>query len=125
GAQRFAAVTIAAVVCILVLVVVLAVAQLFIQFCLQAILHEFSDGFLEQILDVVHAADVCHLQQLSDLLSTGIFFRGAILSGHILFLLCGASILHHAGGLHKLWDGLYGYSIRASEVSASSRSKSL
>lgn len=24
----------------------------------------------------------------------------------MLFLLCGASILHHTGGLHKLWDGL-------------------
>ncbi|MGN9098259.1 transposase, partial [Flintibacter porci] len=36
----------------------------------------------EQILDVIHAADVCHLQQLTDLFPTRIFFRGAILSGH-------------------------------------------
>ena len=106
GAQRFAAVAIAAVVCVLVLVVVFAVAQLVIQLRLQAILHELGNGLLEQILDVIHAADVCHLQQLTDLLSTGIFFRGAILSGHMVNLLCGASILHHTGGLHKTWDSL-------------------
>ena len=106
GAQRFAAVAVAAVVCIFVFVVELAVAQLVIQFCLQAILHEFGDGFLEQILDIIHATDICHLQQLADLLSTGIFFLGAVLSGHMVNLLCGTSILHHAGGLHKLWDGL-------------------
>ena len=62
--------------------------------------------FFEQILDVVHAADVCHLQQLSDLLSSGVFFRGTILSSHMLYLLCAASILHHVGGLHKIWDSL-------------------
>src|SRR5699024_7551000 len=101
-----AAVAVTAVVCLLVLVVVFAVAQLVIQLCLQAILHEFGNGFLEQILDVIHAADVCHLQQLTDLLSTGIFFRGTILSGHMVILLCAASILHHSGGLHKAWDSL-------------------
>ena len=31
--------------------------------------------FFEQILDVVHAADVSHLQQLTDLFSTGISFQ--------------------------------------------------
>ena len=106
GAQRFAAVAVAAVVCVFILVVVFAVAQLVIQFCLQAILHEFCNGLLKQILDVIHAADVCHLQQLTDLFSPGIFFRGAIFSGHMVILLCGASILHHAGGLHKTWDSL-------------------
>ena len=74
---------VAAVVCVLVLVVVLAVAQLVIQLCFQSILHKLGNGFLEQILDVIHAADVCHLQQLTDLLSSGIFFWGAILSGHM------------------------------------------
>ena len=44
GAQRFAAVAVAAVVCVLVLVVVLAVAQLVIQLCFQAILHELGNG---------------------------------------------------------------------------------
>ena len=39
--------------------------------------------FFEQILDVVHAADVSYLQQLTDLFSTGISFWGAILSGHM------------------------------------------
>ena len=62
GAQRFAAVAVAAVVCIFVFVVVLAVAQILVQFCLQTVLHEFGNGLLEQVLDVIHAADVCHLQ---------------------------------------------------------------
>ena len=31
---------------------------------------------------------------------------GSILSGHIKNLLSGVSILHHSGGLHKVWDGL-------------------
>ena len=35
---------------------------------------------LEQILDVVHAADAAHLQQLADFGSALIFFRRAILS---------------------------------------------
>ena len=83
GAQRLIAVPVAAVICVLVLVVVFAVAQLVIQLCFQTVLHELGNGLLEQILDVIHAADVCHLQQLTDLLSTGIFFRGAILSGHM------------------------------------------
>ena len=71
-AQNLAAVAVAAVVRLLVLVVVLAVTQLLIQLCLQAILHELGNGLLEQILDVIHAAEVCHLQQLADFLSTGI-----------------------------------------------------
>ena len=62
--------------------------------------------FFEQSLDVVHAADVCHLQQLTDLLSPGLFFRGTVLSGHVFYLLCDASFLHLMGGLHKVWDGL-------------------
>ena len=106
GTQPFAAVAVTAVICVLVLVVVFAVAQLVIQLCLQTILHELGNGLLKQILDVIHAADVCQLQQLTDLLSTGIFFRGTILSGHMVNLLCGASILHHTGGLHKTWDSL-------------------
>ena len=57
-------------------------------------------------LDVIHAADVCHLQKFTDFLSTGIFFRAAILSGHMLILLYDASILHLSGSLHKLWDSL-------------------
>ena len=55
------------------------------------------------------------MQQLSDLLSTGIFFRGTILSGHIVILLCRASILHHPGGLHKTWDCLLKQARRYSE----------
>ena len=83
GPKRLAAMTIPAVVCSLVLVVISAVAQILIQFCFQTVLHEFGNGFLEQILDVIHAADVCHLQKFTDLLSTGIFFRAAFLSGHV------------------------------------------
>ena len=62
--------------------------------------------FLEQVLDVVHAVDVCHLQQFTDFCSTGVFFRASILSGHIFFLHPDASILHLSGGLHNYWDGL-------------------
>ena len=74
---------IAAVICVLMLVVIFAVAQLVIQLCLQAILHELGNGLLEQTLNVIHAADVCHLQQLTYFFSPGIFFRGTILSGHM------------------------------------------
>ena len=72
----------------------------------QTILHEFGNGFLEQVLDVVHAVDVRHLQQFTDLSSTGFFFRASILSRHIFFLHPDASILHLSGGLHNYWDGL-------------------
>ena len=61
GAQRFAAVAVAAVICVLVLVVILAVAQFVIQFRLQAVLHEFGYGLFEQVLNVIHAADIRHL----------------------------------------------------------------
>src|SRR5699024_6191209 len=108
GPKRLASMTIPAVVCSLVLVVISAVAQILVQFCLQTVLHEFGNGLLEQVLDVIHAADVCHLQKFSDFLSTGIFFRAAILSGHMLILLYDASILHLSGSLHKLWDSLEG-----------------
>lgn len=98
--------TVAAVVRVLILVVILAVAKLVIQLCLQAIFHELGNGFLEQALDILHAAYVRHIQQFSDFFPTCIFFRGAILSGHNNYLQCGASILHHIGGLHKVWDGI-------------------
>ena len=104
--QCFAAVTVAAVVRVLIFVVILTVAKLIIQLCLQAIFHELDNGLLEQALDVLHAANVRHLQQFSDFFPTCIFFWGAILSGHNNYLQCGASILHHIGGLHKVWDGL-------------------
>ena len=32
---------------------------------------------------------------------------GTVLSGHVFYLLCDASILHLMGGLHKVWDGLW------------------
>ena len=60
--QRFAAVSVSTVVGFLVLVVVPAVAKLVVQFRVQSVLHKFRDRFLEQILDVIHAADVCQLQ---------------------------------------------------------------
>ena len=83
GMQTLAAVAVAAVVCVLVLVIVFAVAQFVIQLSFQTILHELGNGLFEQVLDVVHTADVCHLQQLTDLLSPGIFFRASILSCNI------------------------------------------
>ena len=57
GTQRFAAVTVTAVVRVLILVVILRVAKLIVQFGVQTVLHKFSDGFLEEILDIFHAAD--------------------------------------------------------------------
>ena len=83
GTQSLAAVPVAAVICVLVLVVVFAVAQLVIQLRLQAGFQELGNGFLKQVLDVIHAVDVCHLQQLTDFFSTCIFFRGTVLSGHM------------------------------------------
>ena len=71
GPQIFAAVAVPAVVRSLVLIVVFAVTKILIQFSLQTILHEFGNSFLEQVLDVVHAVVVCHLQQFTDLCSTG------------------------------------------------------
>ena len=65
-----------------------------------------NPAFLEQVLNVIHAVDVCHLQQFTDFCSTGVFFRASILSGHIFFLHPDASILHLSGGLHNYWDGL-------------------
>ena len=47
GAQRFAAVAVAAVIRVFVPVVVLAVTQFVIQFCFQTILHELGNGLLE------------------------------------------------------------------------------
>src|SRR5699024_6157824 len=123
--ERLAAMTIPAVVCSLVLVVISAVAQILIQLCLQTVLHEFGNGLLEQVLDVIHAADVCHLQKFSDLLSTGVLFRGAVLSGHMLILLYDASILHLSGSLHKLWDSLVAYIAVGMQVSMESFQKLL
>ena len=74
---------VATVVCVLVLVIILAMAQLIIQFSLYTIFHELGNGLFKQILDVIHAADICHLQQFTDFLSPGISFRGAMLSRHM------------------------------------------
>ena len=89
-----------------VLLVVFTVTKILIQFSLQTILHEFGNGFLEQILNVIHAADLTCLQQFTDFCSAGFFFRASILSRHIFFLHPDASILHLSGGLHNYWDGL-------------------
>ena len=54
-------------------------------------LHEFGNGFLEQILDVVHAVDICHLQQFTDFslraFSSGLRFFRDISFSSILMLL--------------------------------------
>ena len=71
-----------AVVRVLVFIVVPAVAQFVVQLSIKAVFHELGNRFFEQALDVVHAADVRHLQQLSDLFPAGIFFRCAFLSCH-------------------------------------------
>ena len=55
-----------------------AVAQFFVQFCFKTRLHEFPYGLLEQFLDVIHAAYVCHLQQLPYFLSSCQLFRASV-----------------------------------------------
>lgn len=45
-----------------------------------AVSHEFGNGLLDEILDIVHTVDATLLQQLTDLRSALIFFLGAILS---------------------------------------------
>lgn len=39
-----------------------------------------NPAFLEQVLNVIHAADVRQLQQLTDFFTTCIFFRGFFLA---------------------------------------------
>ena len=110
GTQRFAAVTVSAVVCIFVFVVILAVPKLFIQLGVQPVLHKLGNRFFEEILDVLHAADVAFLQQFPDFCSPGLLLGASILSAtHCKNLQCDAPILHHIRGLHKFWDGLMGY----------------
>lgn len=53
-----------------------------VQLSIKAVFHELGNRLFEQALDVVHTADVRHLQQLSDLFPAGIFFRCAFLSCH-------------------------------------------
>ena len=72
--------TVPAIVCFFVPVIVLAVAQFTLQLCVQAFLHEFCNGFLEEALDVLHAGDVTQFQQLPDLCTPGLHFRASVLS---------------------------------------------
>lgn len=68
-----------------------------------------GDGIVSVIIE---EADLLELGKLygkvltaccrSQIFSRRTFFRGEILSGHMQILLQGASILHHAGGLHKV-----------------------
>lgn len=46
---------------ILVSIVIFAVAKGSIQFSFKAILHEFGNGFLEQVLDILHTGNVAFL----------------------------------------------------------------
>ena len=66
GAKCLTAVAIAAVFGIFVAIIVPAVPQFIIQFSFQTVFHEFGNCFFEKILDVIHAGDVAHIQQLSD-----------------------------------------------------------
>ena len=80
--KYLAAITVPAVISILVFVVVLTVTQFLVRFCFQAVFHIPGYGFLKQISDVFHAVDVALLQQLPYYCSTGIFFRATIYSCH-------------------------------------------
>ena len=62
GSQRFLAVSVAAVIRLFVPIVVLAVSKFFIKFCIEPGFHKFRNGFLEQILDILHTAHIACLQ---------------------------------------------------------------
>ena len=49
----------------------------------QSALADFMYDNMVLEMNVIHAADVCHLQQFADFLPPGIFFWGTILSGHM------------------------------------------
>ena len=70
GAQGFAAVPVPAVIRVLVLVVIPAVAQL----GLQTVFHELRNSVFEQFLNVIHAAYIRQLQQLTNFFATCVFF---------------------------------------------------
>ena len=62
GSQRFLAVTIPAVIRLFVPIVILALSKFLIKFCIESGFHKFGNGFLEQILDILHAAHIACLQ---------------------------------------------------------------
>ena len=74
GAQGFAAVPVPAVIRVLVLVVIPVVAQLIVQLGLQTVFHELRDSVLEQFLNVIHAAYIRQLQQLTNFFAMCVFF---------------------------------------------------
>ena len=102
GAKGFAAVPVPAVIRVLVLVVIPAVAQLIVQ----TGFHELRDSVLEQLLNVIHAAYIRQLQQLTNFFATCVFSWGSFPSCHCDYFRHPASILHLVGGLHKVWDGV-------------------
>ena len=63
--------------------------------------------FPEQVLDVLHTANVACLQQLPNLCSASLLFRTACFSAHDKTSPNDAPILHHWGGLHKIRDRLH------------------
>ena len=80
-----------AVIRVLVLVVIPAVAQLIVQLSLQTFFHELRDSVLEQFLNVIHAAYIRQLQQLTifsrRVFSSGVLFLLAIVITSIILLL--------------------------------------
>ena len=74
GAQGFTAVPVPAVIRVLVLVVIPAVAQLIVQLGFQTVFHELRDSVFEQFLNVIHAAYIRQLQQLTNFFATCVFF---------------------------------------------------
>lgn len=72
----------AAVVSILVLIVIFAVAKGFLRFSFKAILHEFGNGFLEQVMDIFHAGHVAFQQQCPNLVPASLIFWSAYFPTH-------------------------------------------
>ena len=91
-----------AVIRVLVLVVIPAVAQL----GLQTVFHELRNSVFEQFLNVIHAAYIHQLQQLTNFFATCVSFWDSFPSCHCDYIRHSASILHLVGGFHKVWDGV-------------------
>ena len=95
-----------AVIRVLVLVVIPVVALLIVQLGLQTVFHELRDSVFEQFLNVIHAAYIRQLQQLTNFFATRVSSWDSFPSCHCDYIRHSASILHLVGGFHKVWDGV-------------------
>jgi len=106
GFQRLFAMAVPAVVGIFIAKIVLAVAKLFIQFALKALIHKGCDHVLEQLPNILHGFDPRAFHELSELRPACFLLRGDSALCHTRNLHA-VSILSQLGGLHKMRDGLF------------------